>query len=410
MIVDFDVVWADVLDVGAPTTWSEVDALLNDETERQAAVVSEALGQVGWYEGSSEPYEPPKVPFESPRSSNPPVVVSVRRLWIARFNPGTADWANSDPDDDSYFTWKSPEDALLKKHYWLSTMATPASKAAIHNLELGDLVIVQRTDPKKANPPRPDLRGRHVDDVLLGVAIVIAIDDWDDETTGCRERRACLLPAAKFDHPVPRTTARQLGRIKGGSFQKMPQNPDGTGKPGFTLSAVTPDQWSELLSVCGIHPDAMAEPDLAVLAARLRATAKGNRYFWKRRYDHVFRHSIRRQHEQSAVRRAQVWAARWGLVFHSDAQFIPNAGYDLLFVDSQGDRVQVEVKGYQASTLDKVQLQPSQAARAKSAAQGTPPDWWLFAVLKVHTKSPDEQPRHAPEVVELIDNGGIRVK
>lgn len=44
------------------------------------------------------------------------------------------------------------------------------------------------------------------------------------------------------------------------------------------------------------------------------------------------------------------------------------------------------------------------------AAQGTPPDWWLYVLLSVHRNAPDEQLRHATEIVKLLATGGIKVK
>ena len=71
---------------------------------------------------------------------------------------------------------------------------------------------------------------------------------------------------------------------------------------GFTLSALRGEDIVDLLGVCGIHPDALAEPDLAVLAARLRATANGNEELWRHRYDRVVIHAVRMKHERAAVR------------------------------------------------------------------------------------------------------------
>lgn len=408
MLVSLDDRWAEAVEDGTPTSWEELDELLGPPRAVQAGAVETELGRAGWYDSSAPPYPAPTTPVDAPEPAKPPVVEAVRHLWMARFNPGSPGWSDSDPDDDRYFSWPHPERAVARGEYWLSTTATPANAKAILELEIGDLVIVQRSDPKSLG--RADLRGCHSGDVLIGVAIVTIIDEWDDIGTGDRERRVCLLPAAKFRYPVPRSTARRHGRIKGGSFQFMPQHRDGTGRLGFTLSAITVDQWSELLAVCGIHPDAMSEPDLAVLAARLRATAVGNKAYWKLRWDHVFRHAVRRRHEQEAIRRCRQWAAGRGLVFSQCAQYRPNAGYDLLFVDWQQKHVEAEVKGYMTATLAEVHLQRSQAARASSAATGASPDWWLFAALKVHTKKPHEHVRRASDVVALIASGGIQVR
>lgn len=65
------------------------------------------------------------------------------------------------------------------------------------------------------------------------------------------------------------------------------------------LSYVDWDDVPELLSVCGIPPVALAEPDNARLAARLRATSTtGNPKFVGLRYDALVRHRIRRQPEE----------------------------------------------------------------------------------------------------------------
>ena len=406
--MDLDEVWFDAIGGGSPTTAEELYEIVGPARSRHSGEVDRELGRAGWYDGSANPYPAPSMPIDAPDPPNAPTIHAVRHLWLARFNPGSAGWTNSDPDDDRYFRWRQPELAVLQGDCWLSTIATPDNATAIWELQLGDLVIVQRSDPKSKG--RKDLRAGHTDDVLIGATIVSDIDEWVDSHTGERERNVCLLPAAKFRFLVPRSMARRHGRIRGGSFQMMPQHRDGTGRLGFTLSAVTIDQWSDLLAVCGIHPDAMAEPDLAVLAARLKATALGNRAYWRLRWDHVFRHSLRSRHEQEAVRRSHLWAASRSLVFRQDAQFTPNAGFDLLFVDRQGIHVQIEVKGYMAGALKYVHLQPSQATRATSAANGTPPDWWLFAVLKVHTAAPAEHVKHASEVVHLLASGGINVR
>jgi hypothetical protein len=191
----------------------------------------------------------------------------------------------------------------------------------------------------------------------------------------------------------------------------MPQRTDGGGQLGFTLSNVGGDHdINELLAVCGIHPDAMAEPDLATLAARLKATARGNHELWRFRYDHVYRHSIRTKHEQAAVASCRDWARQQRYLFRGSAQYEANAGYDLRFVDRSRKELQVEVKGYVTPRLRQVHLQKSQAGRAREAANGVSPLWKLYALLQVDTSKPDEIVRTSAQVVKLLDSGGIQVR
>ncbi len=57
-------------------------------------------------------------------------------------------------------------------------------------------------------------------------------------------------------------------------------------------------------------------------------------------------------------------------------------------------------------SLSGVHLQKSQALRARSAAKGVPPVWWLYALLGVDTPKPDEQVRTSHQVVVILDSGG----
>lgn len=343
-----------------------------------------------------------------------PTVDAVRALWLAKFNPGAEEWydevtdeSGSDVADEKLFPWSHPEQAVRDGNFWLSTVATPRNRTAIDAVAAGDLVVVQRSDP---GPDYPSLRSDGATDVLFGLALALSPEAWVDWTTGRWERRVSLVPVARLTWPVPRATARRKSRLRGHSFSRMPQRPDGTGPLGFTLSAVVGDDIADLLAVLGVSPEAMAEPDLARLAARLRATATGNRELWRFRWDHVFRHAVRTAHERAAVARCEEWARDRGYLFRATAERVANAGYDLLFQDATGRELQVEVKGYTATRLNAVHLQPSQKQRAREAATGTPPDWRLYALLAVDTAQPVEHIHTASEVVALLDEGGLQVK
>lgn len=368
------------------------------------------FGDAGWYGRSAQPYPPPETPFDAPPSSNPPKVAAIRRLWIARYNPGEErwrdhpdDWSASDINDDASFPWRHPE-AAPRRGWWLSTERT--QRAAIMELALGDLVVAQRTDPGAGNRLPTD---RFKSNMLIGLAAVVRLIEWRDDT-GERQREVCLLPLTKFDHPVPTATAKSRHRLKRPSFSAPRELQGRQGQPAFGLSAVEWEDTSELLSVCGIHPSVLAEPDLAVLAARLEASTTGSHELLKLRYDHQYRDQARRRNEQAAVVKAIEWAAGHNFVVRADCQLKAGEGYDLLMGDDAGRVLQLEVKGYSATKLSSVHLQPSQERRARAAAAGQPPAWKLFAVLGSGSNTPTTRLLDATEVVALLDKGGLKVK
>lgn len=398
---------------GGPVSWDDLDQTFAAVRDSDAQDLEVEYGTAGWYDTSAAPYPRPATPVDAPRPAAPPVVTAVRGLWLATYNP--AGWfdevtgrSHSDVYDHGIFPWAHPEQAVATGNWWLSTDATPANRPAIESITVGDLVVVQRSDPTEQKHLRDPRDG--ATSVLVGVAIAGSAESWVDATSGRWETRVNLVPAAFFSWAIPRTTARRRGRLRGPSFRNRPQLPDGTGPVGFTLSAVTGSDVSELLAVCGIHPDALAEPDLAVVASRLRATAHGNEELWRYRYDHVFRNSVRVAHEQAAVAACHAWAKGQDWQVRRSAEREPDAGFDLRFADLTGRIVRIEVKGYATRDLAQVHLQPSQAREARAAAASGVCDWLLYAVLGVDSDTPDEHILSAAEVATLLDSGGIQVR
>lgn len=394
-----------ILGAGGNLSLEQLEAILAASSERAWAEIETTFGHAGWYGRDAMPYAPPAVPIDSPQPKTVSTVEVDRRVWIARYNPADPDFDVPDIDDDSKFPWSHPE-AAPRDGWWLSSLNTPAGRPAIAAISTGDLVICQRTDPKDDRDPSDTRR----DDMLVGVCVIGIKDSWDDAETGHREYRACMVPLTKFTHPVPRRTARNHHRLRGASFKAPRQLPGRGGPVGFGLSAVDWDDAVELLSVCGIPPEALAEPDTAKLAARLRASDTGNRVFLQLRYDAVLRDRVRRIHEREAERRAESWAAARGYVKRGEFQHVPLAGFDLLFADASGELLQVEVKGYSSRSLSRVHLQPSQAWRASDAASSIPPDWRLFALLGAGSKNPTEEIVTPDRVLQLLASGGLQVK
>ncbi|MCB1030319.1 MAG: hypothetical protein KDA95_03225 [Acidimicrobiales bacterium] len=211
---------------------------------------------------------------------------------------------------------------------------------------------------------------------------------------------------------MPRTIAKSRQRLISDSFAKPLQRPDRQGPVAHFLSYVELSDAVDLLSVCGIPPEALAEPDTALLAARLRATSTGNRQFLRYQYDAILRNDLRREHEREAEELAAEWATTQGYyLLEGNVHRIPLSGFDLLaYRPSDKHVLEIEVKGYSASTLRSVRLQPSQARRAKDSAAGRGRAWTLFAVLNAGSQKREVKQLLAREVATLIDNGGIGVK
>lgn len=388
---------ARILGQGRAWTFDDIlDATAGNITATSTAIEID-FGGAGWYGDDVDPYPAPSVPFNAPRAPKPTVIEVDRRLWISRYNPANPDFDVPNIADDAKFPWQNPE-AAPRDGWWLSTVNTPRGRDAISEITTGDLVICQSTHPSGSGGD------------LVGVCVIGMTAAWDDVDTGKREHAACLVPLTKFTHPVPRSIARRHGRLRVPSLSRGQQLPGRKGQLGWGLSYVEWDDAPELLSVCGIPPEALAEPDTARLAARLRASDTGNRIFFKLRYDAVLRDRVRRIHEREAERRAEAWAAANGYIKCGDYQRVRLAGFDLLFIDAAGDELQVEVKGYMSRRLAAVHLQPSQALRAIDASAGHPPAWRLYALLGAGTKNPDEHVVRPDIVVQLLDGGGIQVK
>lgn len=395
--VDLDAQLGGILGPGGTWTFDEVLDHFAGRSEATWAAIEGGFGEAGWYAGGRHPYPAPATSFDAPPPACRTVVEVDRRLWLARYNPADPNFDVPDIADDAKFPWQHPE-AAPRDGWWLSTINTPAGRAAITEITTGDLVICQRTSPT----------GNGGD--LVGICVIGMTDAWDDTDTGVREHAACLVPLAKFTHPVPRAIARRHGRLRVQSLSAGQQLPGRRGPIGFGLSYVEWDDAPELLSVCGIAPEALAEPNNARLASRLRATDTGNRLFFKLRYDAVIRDRVRRLHEREAEHRAEAWAVANNYIKHGGYQHVPLAGFDLLFTDAAGDELQVEVKGYMSRQLDNVHLQPSQAWRATDAAGGAPPDWRLFALLGAGSKNPEEHVVSPNRVTELLAIRGLQVK
>jgi len=411
MNADLDAALSPLLGQGGPVSEEQTEEAFADVFDAMPDRIETSFGAAGFYGRDGQPYRPPSTPWFAPRPANAPVISAKRSLWFVRFNPKPS--AGEDPDqadvfdvdEPLHFDWFHPEGA----EDWGWRIDTDYSKAgpALAALCSGDLVIVQRTDPGAGRRKNND---KHGTNVLLGLAAVLHVRAYQD-IFGDLRRSACLLPLVRFDHPVPRRTANRRGRLLGQSFSAPRQRPGREGGVSHHLSPVEDDDIVDVLSVCGIHPEVLAEPSLAVIAARLGNSATGNKEFRDLRYDHVVANDARRAQEREAVVRAREWAEGKGHSYLDTAESEALAGYDLLFADSVGGRLQIEVKGYSSRTLRSVHLQPSQYLRAEAAARGVPPNWVLFALLGVGTSRPaTERVLLAREAVTAIEAGGLRVK
>ncbi len=371
--------------------------------------VEGAFGRAGFYGGVDvAPYDDPTATVNDLPPKQTPTVNAVRRLWLARFNPNQDEFREDDGSSGSdvanAFPWRHPEMAN-REGWWLSTATRPKNRTAIMDIAVDDLVLVQRSD-RNRDLDRDPIAARS----LVGLAAVLGAKSWTDVDTGEGHRDVCLVPLAWFKDHVPVLTAQAHGRLKGlRSISHMPQLHGPSGQVGGTLSAINWEDVPEVCAVCNLHPDVFADP-IPTVAARLAVTDTGNKRMRQLRWDHVFRNDLRREQERRAVADARAWALEHDFVFvegESDMQMVGGAGFDLRLFDAHDFEVQIEVKGYRTDNLADVHLQPSQVARARDAAAGNPPPWFLHALLKAHTKSPERRTLTAAEAVALLDAGQL---
>lgn len=396
------------LDTSAPVPYDTISGP-KQFIDSWAGNIEGPFGRAGFYGGRDvDPYPDPTSELDAPVPSKQPVVQSLRRLWLARFNPNQDEFRETDgrsgSDVATGFPWRHPEFAN-REGWWLSTYSRPKNRTAIMDIAVDDLVLIQRSD-RNHDLDHDPIAARS----LVGLAAVLGATSWTDVDTGQRHRDVCLMPLAWFKDHVPVLTAQSHGRLKGlRSISRMPQLHGPSGQVGGTLSAINWEDVPEVCAICNLHPNIFTDP-LPTVAARLSVTRTGNKRMRKLRWDHVFRNDQRRAQERAAIADARAWAAEQGLVFVeglSDMQTVGGAGFDLRFFDVYDREVQVEVKGYRTDTLTDVHLQPSQVTRARDAAAGNPPPWFLHALLKAHTKNPERRNVTAAEAVALLDAGEL---
>lgn len=396
------------LGAARPTNRTEAIEVARSHLKGLFGEIEVSFGRAGFYSADAWPYPVPTTPFDAPVRARQPKVEAVRGLWLGHWNPSDkrfrdGERSGSDIEDRRAFPWEHPE-AALREGWWITTERW--TDKTLH-ARVGDLVVAQRQRPKKAHQREDEWVD--ADDMYVGLAAVLAATSWLDERTGRYETRACLVPLCHFDHPVPINTAkRTMHRLGHNAFSKLPATADGAGM-NRQLSAVPLDAAVELLSVCGVSPEILAEQDLATIAGRLAATETGNEEYLALRYDHQVRQAARHANEMRAEAEARTWAQANGYTFVSRDATKPLLGYDLLFKDDAEEELQIEVKGYSTDKLAAVNLQPSQLHRATEAAAGTPPDWRLYALLRASTNRPLEVIRLPQEVVDLVESGGIGV-
>ena len=165
-------------------------------------------------------------------------------------------------------TMRSSRGRILKAAprdgWWLSTVNTPRGRDASS----------PRSQPVTWSSARALIPAAAAGD-LVGVCVIGMTAAWDDVDTGKREHAACLVPLTKFTHPVPRSIARRHGRLRVPSLSRGQQlpGPEGPARlgPVRTSSGTTRPNRVRVR-----HPtEALAEPDTARLAARLRASDTG---------------------------------------------------------------------------------------------------------------------------------------
>ncbi len=403
MLIDLSSEFDSLLSEGGDFTEEETDSIFSPFYEPIPGMIETRFGEAGFYSRNAKPYAPPT----RARGEEPTVGAEVnaeRQLWLVRFNPNELD-----VDDPVHFDWWHPEAAPTRG--WLVDSEWSKAGNALKAICPGDLVVVQRSDPG------PDFTGNRKTQediggtVLLGLAAVLHVRAFRDIEVGRIRRSACLMPLTRFTHPVLTRYAKTRGRLVGASFAEPRQQPGRKGGLSLHLSAVDGDDIVDLLSVCGICPEVLAEPDVAIIGARLGATQTGNKEYLDLMYDHVIANNERRRNEREATQAAKEWADAHEYSYLGSDEGVALAGYDLLFADKSGGLLEVEVKGYTSKALRDVHLQPSQYLRAERCAAGNPPKWRLFVLLGAGSAQPSTELVLKPdEALDRVHRGQLQVK
>lgn len=298
-----------------------------------------------------------------------------RRLFVAKFNPAV---------------WGDPwADASVWHPYAPQTWVNDAPAGAIHAPVLasampGDLIVVMRLAyaGRYDDAAGKEVRIRRQDDpspfdgqpVLMGVwHVVRRTVAWQRGYPRRPVTTLLHLPLVRFDDD----DAVRLPSLFALDPPMAQLTPFAT--PNWTLvDCADGDEEARLAAACSLPSDVFTEPDLYALQRRLRTMRCGmqdrHRKYWK---DMKYRHQVRHNIEETAVRVAERELARDGWFVDDSKQAWPGWGGDLdCHRPAPGrtfERLAVEVKGTRHDPWSgHVMLQRSQRDRAERTALNRP--------------------------------------
>lgn len=334
-------------------------------------------------------------------------VKQVRRVFVAKFNPGEADSVVGRFDQSDPYLVRELWDHAAAPECWVSDIPGHTRWTPAHDrIESGDLIFVFRSEPKVDGRVLPDPTGLRGQRYLLGVWWVTRVHR---RYLGRPSNRAATdawhVPLVRFDDPVHVKTVRR--------------HPDVDVIAPFTNSTraalveAQPHEAAALAAACSLPSWVLTDSDPVDMARRLARIRTGARpgdlvYRSSAVARYLYIHAI----EQAASRRVQsdLIAASWSVVSKERS---PGWGADLscerqLPGETKEQRA-VEVKGKRGASLGSVVLQRSQYKLALQSAAARDEYWWLVMCPQaLHQPPPAYVERSAVWVRDHWDPAKVR--
>lgn len=347
------------------------DELVSDQAEEHSARVAEEIR-----ERSGEPVPP--IDRERPWGDLGELPIEhERKVFVRKLNPAYG-WIDVFDNSDPLTAHSLWDMATWSPDQWISDHPdSNRTSPDFAHISAGDLVFVERVEPRVGKKVLDDPEGYGGQRLLVGLLWVVGVQRYRSASIASRPvTEVWHLPLVQFDAPVYVDQVRKTDpRVRDLECFTDPRR--------RSLIEVTPTDAILLADVCSLPGWVLTELDPAAVAKRLATVKTGERGVDRRyRTSARARHTLRVRIEQAAVGRVQADLIQQGFVVWSRER-IPNFGADLeaLRRSSRGvERRLVEVKGLSGADWTSARLQRSQFERACQFANAGDPAGWRVAV------------------------------